>query len=266
LRRTVWLATVRADGTYTLASGAVLGNKVQAHRRDQHTAGLVDSIIDNQPMHCTFVTLTHRYDKTTDGRLQSWQYMQQHLAAYIRRLRRAGAVDYVWVKEAHYDGGCHVHLLVRWADVVKTVVKRGVLRARGRIKRACKDWVGHVDVIALDADTAGDRANYIVKELSKYAHCEDALKRARRHWSGDGDADRQSADVKRIWTMYYGSKLRQRLYGSARRPPAQTVETAQPEQHRADCASSPAVVPDLMPNMINPTERVQFWVPRFVHA
>jgi len=242
LQRTHWVVTVREDGTYALCSGAVRGNKIQAHRRAQQTAGLVDNIIDTQPEYCTFVTLTRRYDKTDDGRLQSWQQMQQQLPAYIRRLRRAGAVDYVWCKEAHYDGGCHVHMLVRWARVVKTVNIRGVLRARGRIKRACKDWDGHVDVVALDADTATVRGNYIAKELNKHAHCEDALRRARRHWRDDGDATWQAADVQRIWTLYYGSRLRQRLYGSARRMQAQAVETAEPIQHRADCASSPAVV------------------------
>ena len=207
LRRTVGFATAAPDGTYALSCGAVLGNKVQAYRRGIRTDGIIDSVINNQPTQCTFVTLTRKYTKDAAGRLESWQYFKQKLPAYVRRLKRHGLADYVWVKEAHYDGGCHVHLLCRWAGKFKTLTKNGVRRVRGKLKRTLKDnWDGHVDVIALDADTAGRKAEYIAKELGKYAHCEDALKRARRLWAADGDMDKQSADCKRLWLFFYGAK------------------------------------------------------------
>ena len=210
LKRTVWLATVGTDGSYSLTCGAVLGNKVQAYRRSIRTDGIVDSVIDNKPTHCTFVTLTHRYDKTPAGRMESWQYYKHHLAAYVRRLKRHGLVDYIWVKESHYDGGYHAHLLMRWDTPCKTV------RKRGKRKRVLKEtWDGHVDVIALDADTAQTNGKYITKELDKYAHCEDALRRAKRVWMADSDVDKQPADCKRIRTLYYGSVTKQRLHGAA---------------------------------------------------
>ena len=228
LRRTVWLVTVGTDGNYNLTCGAVLGNKVQAHRRGCRTELLVDSVVNNQPTYCTFVTLTRRYNKTPDGRLETWQHYKQHLAAYLRRLKRHGLVDYVWVKEAHYDGGCHAHLLLRWATECKTLRKQDKLRVRGKRKHVIKDnWDGHVDVQALDAQTLDRAATYIGKELDKYAHCEDALRRAKRLWTADGDAAKQAADCKRIWTLYYGSMTKQRLYGAARRTHADVGRTRQ---------------------------------------
>jgi len=260
LRRTVWFATAAPDGTYALTCGAVLGNKVQAYRRGIRTDGIVDSVINNQPAQCTFVTLTRKYTKDAAGRLESWQYHKQKLPAYMRRLKRHGLADYVWVKEAHYDGGCHVHLLCRWTGKFKTLTKNGVRRVRGKLKRTLKDgWDGHVDVQALDADTAGRKAAYIAKELGKYAHCEDALKRARRLWAADGDGDKQAADCKRLWLFFYGAMTEQRLYGAARRP--RPSEPPRPEQTSGDCESNPAGKADLINQMTKTTAGVQFQVP-----
>ena len=208
----------------------MLGNKVQAYRRGCRTELLVDSVVNNQS---TFVTLTQQHDKTMDGWLETWHHYKQHLAAYLRRLKKHGLVDYVWVKETQYDGGCHAHLLLRWAMECKTIRKQDRLRVRGKRKHVIKDnWDGHVDVQALDAETLDRAATYIGKELGKYAHCEDALRQAKRLWTADGDAAKQAVDCKRIWTLYYGSMTKQRLYGVWRRTHAVAHNTRYPPLKR----------------------------------
>jgi hypothetical protein len=178
------------------------------------------------PSYCTFVTLTKQYVKTEAGRRESWLSVRAELTNYIRRLKRKGLEDYVYVLEAHEDGGCHVHLLMRWKNEVKTYMHKGKLRLTDKAKFwRLKMWDGHVDVQGIGEGEAEKITGYLSKELGKYGHYEDALKRAKRGWSKEGDVKKQKSDKKRLWTYYYADILKLRLYGSGRKAKREQTQT-----------------------------------------
>jgi hypothetical protein len=246
LKNNMWIARRKPDGDITIFPGAVSGNKVHAHRRMQKTENLTNRVMNGKPNHCTFVTLTKQYIKTEAGRRKSWTSLRAELTNYIRRLKRQGLEDYVYVIEAHEDGGCHAHLLLRWKKEIHTFLHNGKTRITNReLLRRMKEWDGFVDVQGIDDGDVKRVEGYLSKELGKYGHYEDALKRAKRNWSDEGDEVKQKADKKRLWTYYYSDVLKTRLYGSGR-----GLKTQQTQPERSE-GREPT---DLITYMINSTK------------
>jgi hypothetical protein len=250
LRKTIWIGRQRADGKYTIFSGAVAGNKVHAHRRGIKTDHLADRVMGGKPNYCTFVTVTKQYVKTEAGRRESWVSVRAELTNYIRRLKRQGLEDYVYVLEAHEDGGCHVHLLMRWKKEIHTYLYNGKLRITNReLLRRLKEWDGHVDVLGIGEGDVERIAGYVSKELGKYGQYEDALKRAKRNWGKEGDDKKRNSDKKRLWTYYYADVLRIRLYGSGRKERGKQTQLERSERREHN---------DLITNMINSTKPEEY--------
>jgi len=57
-----------------------------------------------------------------------------------------------------------------------------------------------------------DVRGYVKKYLGKYSHVENALVRAKRDWAQEGDQRHKDADVKKLWTIYYCSKIKTRRF------------------------------------------------------
>jgi len=107
-----------------------------------------------------------------------------------------------------------------------TFTYKGVRRlANNALRQYLKDnWAGDVDIMAMrDNDVRG----YLKKYLGKYSHVEDALRRAKRDWSKDGDMRHKDADCKKLWTNYYCGKLKIRRFTSNVKKLAEK-EAAQP--------------------------------------
>jgi hypothetical protein len=237
LKKAIFFYNIKSDGKCTRSSGALAGNKVYAHRREMRMNGIAD-LIGNDKKKWIFVTLTKWYLKTDEGRKKSWQEVHEELPKFLRKMRQLGMEEYIWVKEAHRDGGCHVHILMKWNKEIKTRQNKGKVfikseQFRGMIKDC---WEGNVDVKpVLDDGVRG----YITKELGKFSHVEDALKRAKRDWSKEGDKKFYDGDWKRMWTYYFSDILKIRLHGMSRNI---KVEEG-------------ASLPDLINNMTNTTEQ-----------
>jgi hypothetical protein len=147
--------------------------------------------------------------------------------------------NYIAVKEAHRDGGCHVHLLCQWKRNFKTISHKGKLRiASKKLRDIIKgEWDGQVEIEAMcDNDVNG----YLKKYLGKYSHIEDALKRAKRKWGNEGDEKHKDTDIKKLWTTYYCGTLNIRQYTCSRK--------MKKEKQKAKPS-------DLIKEMNNPTEK-----------
>lgn len=162
---------------------------------------------------CLFITLTTHYTKNEKGVRESWERVRAELPRFLQRMRRKGFTTYVWTKEAHEDGGCHVHIVIKnhghkflyFLDKKNlTILRLDDEPLREKIKTA---WpCGHVDIQVISTEKAGE---YITKEIGKTSHIEEAVKRAR---AGKDTA----ADRKKLWGHYMAKKLKLRRWGVSR--------------------------------------------------
>jgi hypothetical protein len=237
MRNCAWFYQLYDDGTLKKLSGAKAGNKVFAWRTEQRLTEIFEAVKwDSEKT--LFITLTHPYVKTEKGREESWLYFQKELPRFVRKLKTKGAKDFIVVKEAHRDGGCHAHLLAQFGRKFRTFDHKGKRRITNKTLRGfIKDnWAGDVDIEAMQND---DVKGYMKKYLGKYSHIEDALRRAKRNWSLEGDLRHKDSDCKKLWTNYYCGKLKMRRFTcSAKKRQTETQ------------GASPA---DLVKNMNNAT-------------
>jgi hypothetical protein len=238
LRKAAFFYTVDETGVIRQKSGAICGNKVAAWRTERRIDEIFD-VVKWDKRKTLFITLTHPYVKTEQGRKESWEYFQKDLPRYLRKLKTKGMKDFIAVKEAHRDGGCHVHLLCQWERKFLTFTYKGKKRIANKAIRDFikNNWAGDVDIEAMRDD---DIKGYIKKYLGKTSHVENALRRAKREWSYDGDMRHKDADVKKLWSLYYCDKLNIRSF------------TSSEKKRRTEAAASP---PDLVKNMNNSTDR-----------
>jgi len=237
LRRPEFFLTLYSDGSMKKCPNATMGNKVYAWIRETRIAEAVKYLLSLAGS-CLWITLTQRNDQKTDAaRRESWKVAQSKLPAYLRRLKKLGFDTYITVKEAHYKGGCHVHILARTPQVLRFYTLKKKLRLtdcdlRTALKAAWhNDW--HVDIQGVRDEKIGA---YLVKEMGKQSHIETALKRAKK-----GEA--KKSDVKKLWAIYYASELKIRMVSMSRNIPVQ----ADPEGEKPDA--------DLIRDMNNTTEK-----------
>jgi len=238
LRRAAFFYTIDEKGTLRQMSGSIAGNKVFAWRKDKRVNEIFE--VTNWDKEKTlFITLTHSYIKTEQGRKESWQFFQKDLPRYLRKLKVKGMTDFIAVKEAHRDGGCHVHLLAQFKRKFHIFLHKGKKRIANKAFREYlqNNWSGDVDILAMDTD---DVRGYIKKYMGKYSHVEDALRRAKREWTHEGDMRHKDADCKKLWTVYYCDKCKIRTF------------TSNTKKRAKKTAAEP---PDLVNNMNNFTEK-----------
>jgi len=227
LRQAAFFYTLDDKGVLRQISGAIVGNKVAAWRKEQRVNEIFQ--VTNWDKDKTlFITLTHSYIKTEQGRRESWQFFQKDLPRYLRKLKARGMTDFIAVKEAHKDGGCHVHLLCQWERNFLTFTYKGKRRiANKKLRDYLKsNWAGDVDVEAMRDD---DVRGYIKKYIGKYSHVEDALRRAKRSWRNEGDEKHKDADYKKLWTNYYCDKLKIRSFTSNTKKRAEKTAAEPPD-------------------------------------
>jgi len=204
------LLEVMSDDTLRRVPGQTMGNKHYAWCQEARIKQAVDFLAGRSGT-LLWLTLTAPYEKTQEGRIASWKAVQARLQSFLRAIRRLGVDHYITVKEAHLEGGCHVHASLAFPEKLSYKKDRkGKLRLVGLRGRQVRDalkaaWgAGHIDVqVARD----GGAAKYLVKELGKAGHIEDALRRAERGWDRDEEAKYQSRDIKKLWTVYFASSL-----------------------------------------------------------
>jgi len=208
-------------------NGAISGNKVYAHLREGDVNAAMDRIGFSK-RDTLFLTPTLRYKKTWLGRAISWLEMQVKVPMLLRKLKRMGMVGFVWVNEAHFDGGCHRHIVTKWDREFNAFLYNGKLEITDRelVDFIKANWDGRIDIQRTQDENV---KGYMKKYLGKYGHCEDAIKRARRNWEKEGDKKHKNADVKNIWTYFYTTVLRVRQWGESRATPEQKEERRRAE-------------------------------------
>jgi hypothetical protein len=161
-------------------------------------------------------------------------------------MRTKGMTDFIAVKEAHKDGGCHAHILCQFERKFIMFEYKGKRRvANSVIRDYIKDnWAGNVEIEGMKDD---DVKGYIKKYLGKYSHIEDALRRAKREWGQEGDGEHKDADCKKLWTVYYCDKMKTRRFTSS----IKKRGTENPKQGENPKDYPPA---DLIKNMNNLTD------------
>jgi len=227
LRMAAFFYTLDEAGTLRQISGAVVGNKVAAWRTEQRINEIFCAA-DWDKDKTLFITLTHPYIKTEQGRQESWKFFQKDLPRYLRKLKAKGMTDFFVVKEAHRDGGCHAHLLCQWKRKFSTFTHKGKRRIANKTVREYlkNNWAGDVDVMAMTDD---DVKGYLKKYLGKYSHVEDALRRAKRSWGNEGDERHKDADCKKLWTNYYCAKMKTRRFTCGTKKRAQNPAAKPPD-------------------------------------
>jgi hypothetical protein len=193
---------------------ATLGNKTYAYIRENRISSAVNSLLDTQNT-CLFITLTLKYNYSMQDLINSWKSVQKHFQPFLRKLRSLGMDAYIAVKEAHENGGCHMHLIVRFNKILSSFDHQELnhngdtvfIRRLNDINllQTIKDaWPGFVDVQVVKSVQVG---KYLSKELGKASHIEYSLKRALRDWSRDGDEAFKKRDCKKLWAIYFMKSL-----------------------------------------------------------
>jgi hypothetical protein len=245
LTKAAFLAHLYSDDSITKFPGAVLGNKVYAFRQEERIRAALKFLRSGEGS-CLWLTLTTPYEKNNKSRKASWEGCQERLQPFLRTLRNIGMDAYISVKEAHRNGGCHVHAVIRWSEELpyeKSGDKYLLCGNRGEeVRAAIKEaWgIGWADVQVVADDRAGE---YLVKELGKAGHIEDALRRAKRDWRQDGDARFKDRDCKKLWAIYYAARLKIRRVTTSRNLPSVEVPESDEEPEA-----------DLINTMTNTTE------------
>jgi len=180
------------ENEITKFSGSKRGNKVYAHKMETRIDPIIKSITKCENSY--FITLTHQYDLVNPS--ESWEYMRKNVPKF---LRKAKFNTYLYVYEAHKNGGCHCHLIVTGSI------------DNQKIKQL---WNGHIKIKKIKSEKIG---SYLTKEVGKAGHVETALK----NW----DAGKLgNNDVKKIWRFYYLLKLQMRGWGCSR-----NLKTSEPK-------------------------------------
>jgi len=221
LRSAVWFAGRNDAGEIYAFPGALSGNRIYSYRMMERVGNALGDL-KMEAGDCLFITLTAAYEKTLKGVTASWERSRKALPAFLRKLRRQGFKSFIWVREAHEDGGCHVHLVAKKSGCKFPYFhdKRNILRLddeplRAAVKEAWPE--GHLDIQVISTEGAG---LYLAKEVGKASHIENAVARFKK---GEGTA----ADAKKLWAHYMAAKTKMRRWGVSR---------------------------DLIKHMINPTE------------
>ena len=241
------------EGEKYFFTGAVVGNKRYAWRRENSITAVIDRI-GFKKKNTVWITLTEWCDGSEKAREKSWKNGIKKIPKTLRILKKFGMTDYILVFEANTRGGCHLHILSKWGIKLKFVKMGEVIRVvnpnlRGLLK---KIWGANIDVRGMRDDNI---TGYLKKYLGKYGHIEDALRRAERNWENEGDSDHVETDVKKLWTFYYCGKLKKRQYTTSRASPEEREEMRR--KKKADAAQAAALIKE----MNNPTERKeQKWV------
>jgi hypothetical protein len=162
-----------------------------------------------------FITLTAKYDKENfKSIVRSWKQNQEELPKFLQRLRRLGFKTYIWTREAHERGGCHVHLIAKKKEQSFKYFsdKKDRLRLddetlRSKIKSF---WTfGHLDIQVISSGKAGWAGEYIKKEIGKDGHIETAIARTKRGIP-------TPSDKKKLLAHYFSTRLKIRKWGMSR--------------------------------------------------
>ncbi|MFP3042048.1 hypothetical protein LQZ19_09550 [Treponema primitia] len=225
-RRATMIPHTRPDGTIVRFPAAKRGNATYAWRTEPlisaYREGILHEILDTSLM---FITLTVPYDKTFEGCKVSWLAVHKALGPFIKKLKTMGAKKYIAVLEATGEGGCHVHLLVRWKTIILTVTKKERYYPADRefSRKVWDSWVfewGKVSPKTLQKNAVhiqicpnnSENQNiigYVTKWIGKGSDIETALYNAEQ-----GIANKN--DISRLFTNYWAFKLRIRLYRISR--------------------------------------------------
>jgi len=241
LSRASCLLEVLSDNTLRRVPGQTMGNKHYAFSQEGRISQAVKFMI-SQSGTFLWVTLTSPYEKTSEGRVASWQAAQTRLQPFLRAIRKLGVRHYVTVKEAHRDGGCHIHVALIFPEDLPVRKIRGKCRLDGKRGQRVRAAITAAWNAGLDVQVArdGGAARYLVKELGKAGHIEDALRRAERGWNREGEAKFRNRDIKKLWACYYASTLRVRRL---------TMSSS----IKAAAAEAPEAAPDLITKSNNST-------------
>jgi hypothetical protein len=228
---TKWWACFWSDGSITKVPAPTRGNRTYAKNRQKRIDLAIENMLDQTvPGTTLWITLTKRYKKTEDGRLESWNFFPKMLPRFLRKLRSLGMIKFIHVKEAHYDGGCHVHILAKWNVYLphrveyKKIKNSNEYREVWRLdnwhlkSKIVKSWgFGRIEIQVVRSKQIG---NYLRKEVGKGSNIEPSLRRAERNWSKEGDLNYKDRDVKKIYALYYASLLKIRMITTSRNLPA----------------------------------------------
>ena len=219
LKKVQTLIIKHKNGDIRKMPAATLGNRHYAYLREKRIQSAIKALLQSSST-LLFITITRRYDQK--NLKESWLYFKKELPKFIRKLRKFGGSEYIYVKEAHYKGGCHVHLCIAWKKVLKEKKhpsKNKILLGDKQLREKIKEnWEGHIDIEIVKDEKAGE---YLTKELGKASHIETALKKHSR-----GEATK--ADIKKLWVVFWAKKLSLRLVGTSRNIPV--IEPSDSEQ------------------------------------
>jgi len=230
LKSTVWFAGRNDAGEIYTFPGAVAGNRIYSWRMMERVGDALGAL-DMEAGDCLFITLTAPYEKNLKGISASWKVNRAELPRYLRKLRRMGFKSFIWVRESHEDGGCHVHLVAKkrgekfcfFQDKKNPAILRLDDEAlRDGIKSA---WpCGHVDVQVISSEGAG---RYLAKEVGKASHIEDALQRAKKGLA-------TPSDTKKLWAAFMAEKEHMRRWGVSRDLINKMINTTEEEEFESD--------------------------------
>lgn len=222
LRNTAWFAGREGNSLYTFP-GAKSGNRIYAYRMMERVGNALKDMRLEEG-NALFITLTAAYTKTQKGIDSSWDRFRKELPKFKRKIKNLGFKSFMSVLEAHADGGCHAHLVIKQHGKPfpyfldrKGKARLDDERLREKLQAA---WGGHVDIQVITSSGAGD---YIQKEIGKASHIEEALKRAKA-----GEA--KKSDVKKLWAHYQATRRKIRRWGVSRDLIKHMTNTTEPEE------------------------------------
>ena len=224
--RVRWLPRMKKDGTTFDVPMAKLGNETYAWRAGKRLAVYKQNFLQGMPdSSVLFITLVTPYGSTYYGCRDSWLVTSKALGPFCKALKKLGAIEYFAGLEATSEGCCHCHLLARWDKPLQSSVRndKHYLSEKALVQSICKKWISawaNVSELPLNNNAvsiqvcpnqyeAENAFDYATAHLGFQSNITHVINRVSNN-KGD------STDIEKLFTNYWGTKWRIKLYRASR--------------------------------------------------
>jgi hypothetical protein len=198
LKRARWLYGRSESGRVIRYVGSRRGNRTYATKTQKRINASADELCKMEGT-LLLITLTVPYRNSEKSIFKSCEITKKQWPVFLQWTRRNGFNTYIMSYEAFKNGGCHIHLIIKYKD--KLEVDTGGMVVRYRLnkknipqhfidnekliqhinRRIKKSWkIGAVKIKIIDDENVENTIRYACKGIGWGSQIEDALRNAKK--------------------------------------------------------------------------------------
>ena len=227
LKWVCWFYGRSKSGRVIRYTGARRGNRTYAAQAQRHINASANEFCKMDGTLFS-ITLTTPYRNNEKSVFKSWEITKKQWPVFLQWIHRNGFKSYIMSYEAFENGGCHIHLIIKYNDKLNVDASEILVRWRlnkknipqqfidsekliRHIKRRIKkSWkIGAVKIKFANGEDVENAVRYACKGIGWGSQIEDALRNAKK---GKATAD----DTKQLWAHYISMKLNCRRWSRSR--------------------------------------------------